>query len=211
LFSCNDRAGQPSLKQVLHPSANLAGYSNSDSTPFKVPAPYFTADRPTATEIRSALNNGVSAVGVTAKGRTYLVRDITSRNENSSGDKDYRAREGHITSAVDFAWQEFKARWLAAKQPFVADNPAQGQKPTKATNTPAMVEAIAFGVIDDLTSPKPLGKYDGPILAPDMIASMKASVVATKIPAGISLVANFIAVQHQLFFEGKFLETGEAY
>jgi hypothetical protein len=74
-----------------------------------------------------------------------------------------------------------------------------------------MVEAMIYSVIDDLTKSKPFGIYEGPILAPDKVAQMKKSVVATKITGGIYVVADLVAVEHLLKFEGKFSEVGGAY
>ena len=198
-------------QEVKHPSANVAGYTNTDNTIWHVPPPYLVADRPTATEIRADLNNGVSPIAVRPNGGTYLVRDVTSRSQNSSGDKDYRAREGHIYSAVSFAWQEFKSRYAAQKQPFVDDDPAEGQMPVARTTTPSSARSIMISVIDDLTGSKPLGRYDGPILAPSKRQKMIDGVVATKIPAGISISAELFAVEHNLKSETTIVEVGDAY
>jgi len=197
--------------QIAHPSKNLAGYTSTDNTSYAVPAPFDVNDRPTDTEIKVALNNGVSPIKTSANGRTSLVRQVTSRSESPTGDKDYRARSAHITSAVDFFWSVVETRWEAQKQEFVAGDPAEGELPTLNTTIPRSVAAMVKKVIDDLSGSKPLGIYNGPILAPDMRQKMKDSVIATKIPAGINVSSEVIAVQHLYKFEGEFLETGEAY
>jgi phage tail sheath gpL-like len=196
---------------VTHPSANMAGYTQSDNTIFNVPAPFVASDVPTTTELRTALNNGLSPISFASGGRPYIVRWITSRSINSVSAKDYKAREGHITTAIDFVWQEIKQRWEAQKQPFVAGNPVDGRLPTLRTTTPNFVRGMIINVVDTMTSSKPLGKYDGPVLAPDKIDQMVKSIVVTKITAGIAVQAEFLAVEHLLKFEGKFLEVGEAY
>lgn len=196
---------------IAHPSRNRAGYTQSDNTPYHVPPPYTPNDVPTATEIRTALNNGVSVITFGNGNRPILLRAITSRNFNDGGAKDYKAREHHITYAIDFVWSEIKARWEAQKQEFVAGDPQDGALPTLNTSTPSQLRGIIFNVINTMCSSKPLGRYDGPILAPDYKQQMKDSVVVSKIPAGLSVVAEFVAVQHLLKFEGKFLEVGEAY
>ena len=200
------------INQVAHPGANFAGYSNTDTTVYRMLPPFDIGDRPTATEIRADLNNGVSPIACTANGKPYLVRFITSRSiaaDNTS--HDYRARPGHVTSVLDFTWGVIKARWLTTKQPFVADDPAEGQKPTIKTSTPGYLKALIYNVIDDLASNKPLGKYDGPILAPDKVTQMKASVNTSRIAAGLTGAANFYAVEH--LYKGEFTlrETGESY
>jgi len=112
---------------------------------------------------------------------------------------------------VSFSWQQVKQRWEQTKQPFVADNPPEGAKPLVATTTPGDIAAQIRNIIDDLASNKPLGIYDGPILAPDKVTQMKASLVVGKFTAGISASVDFIAVEH--LYKGEFTirETGEAY
>lgn len=204
-------AGVKRSAEVAHPSANIAGYCASDNTPWQITAPALLADRPTATEIKADLNNGGSPIATRPNGKTYLVRDITTRSEVVAGDKDYKAREGHILSATTFGWQLFMGRYQAQKQPFVDDNAAAGQMPKARTTTPDSVRSIMIGVIDDLTSSKPLGIYDGPVLAPSKAGAMKASIVCTKIPAGITIRAELFAVEHNLKSETTFLEVGGAY
>jgi phage tail sheath gpL-like len=195
--------------QIAHPSANITDYSE-----LQLSDPFDKADRPTPTEIRSMLDNGVSPIGFTDNGSPYVVRHITNKSftiENAVELDDYRAREGHITSAMDFAWSIVKQRWNEQRQDFVADNPKDGQKPTANTTTPGMVEAMIRGIIDDLVSSNPLGRYNGPILAPDKADMMKASVKATKVTGGINVQADFVAVEHLLKFEGKFTDVSGAY
>lgn len=198
-------------QQIAQPGANFAGYTQTDNTLYSIPAPFTIGNRPTSTEIRLLLNNGVSPIAFRPNGTPYLVRFITSSNVNATGAKDYRARPGHVTSVVSFAWGQVKQRWEQTKQPFVSEDPAEGQKPTARTTTPLRINALIKSVIDDLTSSKPLGVYDGPILAPDKIEQMKNSVVVSKFTAGISAQVDFVAVEH--LYKGEFTirETGEAY
>jgi len=198
-------------QQVSQPAANFAGYQSSDSAVYQILAPFNVNDRPTTTEQRADLNNGVSPIAFRPDGKAYLVRFITSRCQNSAGDSDFRARPGHITSVIDFAWNLVKQRWLSTKQPFVSDNPIQGQSATARTTTPQQVAAMMKQVIDDLTGSTPLGQYQGPILAPDKITEMKGSIVAKKVTAGIAVSVDFYSVEH--LYKGEFTiqETGASY
>lgn len=198
-------------QEIAHPSANIAGYASTDNTVYQVPEPYNKNDRPTATEIRADLNNGVSPVAFTARGKPYLVRCVTMRSLNAQGNNDYRAREGHVTSAIDFAWDVIKARWESQKQPFVADDPVKGAKPLPKTSTPSQLKNLIFTVIDDLAGANPLGQYTGPILNPSKIDQMKNSVVVTRIPAGLSVSADLLAVEHNLKSEFVLREVSPAY
>jgi phage tail sheath gpL-like len=198
-------------QQISHPAANFAGYQNGDRTVYQMLTPFAVDDRPTTTEVRADLNNGISPISFSPSGKAYLVRFITTRNENQNANKDYRARPGHITSVIDFAWNLVKVRWESTKQPFVADNPKSGELPKAATTTPQIVDGMVRQVIDDLTNSTPLGVYQGPILAPDRISEMKSSLVVKKITAGISVSVDFYSVEH--LYKGEFTikETGAAY
>ncbi len=201
--------------QVAHPSANMTGYTtdSASGTRFNVPDPYDKTDRPTSTEIEQLLKDGITPIAFTPTGRAYIVRQITSRNVNAQSAKDYRASEGHITSAVDFFWSVLGQRYAEQRQPFVADDPAEGSKPLPKVDTPSVLRALASSVIDDLTGAAPLGLYEGPILdpSPDVIAAMKESIVVTRRTGGLSVAANIYAVQHNLFSEFSIRETGPAY
>jgi phage tail sheath gpL-like len=198
-------------QQVSQPAANFAGYQSTDSTVYQVLAPFSVNDRPSTVEIRADLNNGVSPIAFRPDGKAYLVRFITTRCRNDNNDPDYRARPGHITSVIDFAWNLVKQRWESTKQPFVADNPKEGESPKARTTTPQQVEGLMLQVINDLVASTPLGQYQGPILAPDKEAEMKKSIVATKMTAGISVSVDFYSVEH--LYKGEFTiqETGAAY
>lgn len=202
-------------QQVKHPSANFAGYQNSDNTVYNIPDPFTIANRPTATEIRGMLNNGVSPIAFSSKGKAYLVRHITNRALGATAGgvtpTDYRARSGHIPSAVHFAWALVRSKWESQKQPFVADDPKDGQLPTARTSTPSQAKGILLSVIAELTASKPLGIYDGPILAPDKVDLMKKSIVVTKITAGISASVDFYAAEHNYKAESTVRETSAAY
>lgn len=69
------------------------------ATHWKIPAPLSGA-APTRTEIKSALNNGLTPVGVTATGATYLVKRITTRCLNGAT-ADYRIRDAHKVTICD--------------------------------------------------------------------------------------------------------------
>lgn len=201
------------LEETKHPSASLTGYRTDANKGRKlpIPAPFLDADRPTATEIEADLANGGTPICFDVNGGAYLNRCITSYSEASAGVKDYRASEGHIPSAIDFAWETFANRHAEQKQPFVAGDPLAGQKPAAATMYPSTMVAIMSSVIDDLTSSNPLGRYTGPILAPDKIDVMKASLVSNKVAGGLTLAANLFAVEHYNVSETTIRETGPAY
>lgn len=67
---------------------------------WRVPAPQTRANWPTPTSIEAALNNGLTPIGVTTDGNTYIVRSITTRHKNGSN-FDYRVRDTTIVSVAD--------------------------------------------------------------------------------------------------------------
>lgn len=198
-------------KQIAYPAANLNGYASTDSSVYQIPAPFLKSDRPTPTEVIADLNNGICPIDFTTRGAPFLTRFITSRSLNAQGDSDYRAREGHVTKVIDFAWNVIKERWATQRQPNIANDPIEGAKPVPLTSTPGQLKSIIWSVIDDLAGPTPLGIYPGPILAPDRIDAMKASVQVTRSTAALVASADLEAVMHLLKSETTINETSPPY
>lgn len=200
-------------KQIVYPSDNFNGYTNTDSESYIVPAPYVKTDWPTAAEIVADLNNGICPISFDQSGRGTLVRFITSKSKNAAGVNDFRVREGHIPSAEFFAWQYMKSLWTATKQKNVAADPGTGQKPLPLFTYPKDVAALGRRVIDELTSAAPLGIYPSAILDPGSVDLMKKSIQATLTNvggAGIAYRGEFRAVQHLIKSEFQLSETSTA-
>ena len=198
-------------QEIAHPGANTNGTTSSDNVIYNVPKPYLTADYPTNNEIVADLNNGVSPISYTGD-RVVLERTIVSRSENSLGTKDYRAREGHIYSAITFVWAIARQRYESIRQPFADDDPTDGKPPPKLHTTPSSIRAMLEGLIDDMTSDNPLGKYDGAILKRSANAKMKKSITVVYDGAGgFPTSVDFQAGQHNIKWETKVHETGAAY
>lgn len=192
-------------KQIALASANLTDYGTNSGDIFKIPAPFLTTDRPTATEIRLALNNGVSPIGFGPFGAPFIIRQITSRCLIGSV-YDYRAREGHIPSATDFAWQTLRALYASQKQPFVAADLVDGERPTPKTTRPADVVTMAQ-LVTELLCDNP----GGPILDPGSRDFMKNSAECVDLPDGTSCRWKPIAARHNN--KGQFLleESSQPY
>jgi phage tail sheath gpL-like len=183
-------------QEMIHPCANINGYTNSDSTPFLIQPPYDIADRPSTTEMAADLNNGVTSFGFTPSGQAYIARQVTMYSwTGTSATKDYRCREGHIPSGTHYAWAELARRHAAVKQPFVADDQKKGTKPLGMTMTPSVMRRLALDVIDDLTGPFVNG---APVLdpSPAAIERMKASVNVTLLADGFGVTITFEVVRH---------------
>lgn len=201
------------VARLAYPGFNINGYANSDTSPYDVPRPYANTDEPTAAEIKTLLNNGVTPIAFSKIGAAYVVRFVTSRSFiPGTTTTDYRAREGHIPFAIDYAWESLLTRWLTTKQPNVAADLPKGAKPLPLTSYPADLRRLASSVIDDLAGSNPEGLFPGPILASDEVGNMKASIVTDGPTYGkLGLTANFVAVKHLIGSATKIRETSPAY
>ena len=185
-------AGTLGREEIAHPGANVNGLSTN------IPEPPTASAVPTRAEVVNALNNGLSVLEPSG-GSMRITRCITNQSLGATGNNDYRVREGHLPSVYDFAWDYFLGRMVASEQPFADNDPPDGAIPPASTTTPSLIKGVHDTAIRELTSSKPLGIYNGPILRPsaadDMIAN--SSVVFTGAGA-FSLTLNWEAVQHRI-------------
>lgn len=201
------------LQEDVYAAYNFAGYTNTDSTPYAVPDPFDKNDRPTTTEITTALNNGFIPIGFRPNGQSYVVRDITSANfTGSSTTKDYRQRPGHTPSVIFAAWAELRQRHLASKQPNIAADPPAGVKPIPGFTYPSAVASRIRSVISDLTSSNNFAHQDGKaLLDPSVIDEMNASISVVPLAAGFEASVVFQPVRHDYFDDFKIAQAGPAY
>lgn len=192
-------------KQIAHPSANLTDYGLGEGEIYNIPPPYVAADRPTESEIRADLNNGVTPIDWKMSGQGYVVRDITSRSLSGSFN-DYRVREGHIPSAIDYYWETLFVRYFTSKQDFIASDPPAGEPPLDNTTYPRDVVALHSKLVDDL-----IDFVGGPVLDPDYRDQMKSTFSVVRLTDGLSARGRPIASKHNN--KGQFLieEASEAY
>lgn len=184
-------------QEVAHPGASLVDYGLKDGQVLGIPDPFDKNDRPSYTEIKADLNNGVTPIAFLSNGTPYIVRHVTSKSLTNSVN-DYRARSGHIPSVVFYAWDIVEGEYRAQAQMFVANDPLEGEKPLSNVTYPRDVKAIFFKVIDDLIS-----NPGGPILDPSYRQEMKDSVEVVRLVDGISARWRPIAVKHNN--KGQFL------
>jgi phage tail sheath gpL-like len=197
-------------QEIAHPGAKLAGYTSTDSTPFYIPAPYSADSRPTTTEVRAALNNGITPITFDKFNRPIVVRHVTSRSLNASGATDYRARPGHIPSCMDYAWAELLTRVSnqMANMPFVGPDPQRGQKPLGGVMTPSIVGGIVGKVTTDLSGPWAGGS---PVLDPSALNDTLATIGVIPLNNGYSVKWNPISVRHMEKWQGRIEESSPAY
>lgn len=204
-------AGVRWLKRQAYPAASLTGYTNADGTPFLPPDPFNKSNRPTASEMSADLNNGVTPIEFTAQGVARLNRGITSYSLiPGTSTKDYRAREDHIPEVLDAAWEYLQLRWLTTRQDNITGDPPKGGRPLKGFNTPARMRSLVFSVIDVLSSTAcPFNNT--PILDPEAVDAMRASVYIEERPDGFGVSVDWQAARHDNKDDFLILQGGAAY
>ncbi len=206
-------AGVRWLKEQAYPAASLTRYANGDATPFFIPDPFDKSNRPSATEVIADLNNGVTPICFDANGSPLINRAATSYSVlPGTANKDYRARESHIPSAEDAAWEYLAVRWGAIAQPNVCGSLAVGAKPLAKFNTPDDMIKLIHSVIDVLSSNQ--SPYDNtPILdpTPSVVAAMKASIAVETRADGFGVSVDFEPVRHNNKQDFLINQGGPAY
>ncbi len=197
-------------QEIAYPAANINGYTATDNQIYRVPKPYLKADYPTATEIKTALNNGVSPLAY--NGRVYLVRFITTRSLNGAGSNDYKAREGHIPSVVHAYWATFASIYESRRQPNADSDPVGNAMPKSLTQTPSLIRDIHTELIEDFTGDRPQGVYPGPMLKPSAKQEMIDSIDVTYAGGGsFPQSLDLQVVEHNIKTGVKVRETGQSY
>lgn len=107
------------------------------------------ADRPIASEITSALNNGLTPVRTAADGATcVVVRAITTRSKDSAGRPDYSTLDVHKVDALDLLADQIESDFAREFTADPADPDAVGFKLANDTDAGEMPPP---GVVTPLT------------------------------------------------------------
>lgn len=134
------------------PRTNFAFFGADEQTSnyWKIPAPRDLTAWPTRPNFVSALNNGITPIGVDTRGKTYLVNRITTRSLNGST-ADYRIRDAHKVTVCDFFADDLQAKTVknfSGKK--IANDPAPGAPfPGPTVVTPTVYRSAVFKLIDD--------------------------------------------------------------
>lgn len=129
-----------------------AGYESSDAAhnydgnvvPGLYPH-YAVADIPTASELASALNNGITPLTSTNSGEVVCVRSITTKSQDGSGNPDYRVLDTHKVSVMDAIAEDWSVAFADRFAGFKASqDPADGESPPPNVATPALVKDLAY-------------------------------------------------------------------
>ena len=156
-----------------NPRTNWCNFGQDAQTSayWQLPASRVKSAWPSRTSIKSALNNGLSPVGVNTNGSTYLVNRITTRSLNGSVN-DYRIRAAHKVSLCDFFGEDLVAKTvLQFSGKRIADDPVQGQRPPgPQVVTPTIYKGAIFTLLTE---------YDGNDLI-DNLAAVKAGTIVQR-------------------------------
>lgn len=130
--------------EASDPAANLDGMDLATVLMQRAPA-----DRPTATEVEGALNNGITPVGASSSRPGYgaIVRSVTSRSL-ASGVPNYAVIDTAYVTVLDYCADRYRGRLTTdlAGAKLGADLP-NGQPASRAPNvtTPSIIEGMIYG------------------------------------------------------------------
>lgn len=145
-------AGIYALEEQGFPfTCNFDGYGNDNRTGaiWNIRAPRSGAS-PTAANFQSALNNGITPIGINANGSTYLVSRITARSLTASV-SDYRIRDAHKVTVEDrFADDWITKLVLQFGGMLIGDDPVAGERtPGARVATRRIVRAALAKLLRD--------------------------------------------------------------
>lgn len=170
-LAANQAAVVTKFELPPNPRTNFCNFGDDAKTApsWLVPAQRLKTAWPSRTSIKSALNNGLSPVGVNTNGSTKLVNRITTRSLNGSVN-DYRIRAAHKVTICDFFADDLLTKTvLQFSGKRIANDPAQGQRPPGPdTLTPKIYKGAIFTLLE---------VYDGNGLIQNMQAIKDGTVV----------------------------------
>ncbi|MRG98211.1 hypothetical protein [Polyangium spumosum] len=135
------------------PKLNFNFYGDGQNDQWRIKAP-LSGTAPTRSQIKAALNAGVTPIGVRTSGRTYLVKRITTRYKNGSV-VDYRIRDAHKVTVCDRYADDLQAKQAAQlRGSLLADDPKKNEPivsggSTNKVVTPRVVKALVDRLTDD--------------------------------------------------------------
>jgi phage tail sheath gpL-like len=133
------------------PRCNFAGFGNDELTSnyWHIKASRDSSAWPTRADIKSALNNGVSPIGLNSNGTTFLVNRVTTRSL-SGATADYRIRDPHKVTICDFFGDDIGAKTTLnfSGKKLASDPPKGARPPGPDVVTPGIWRGSIFGLID---------------------------------------------------------------
>lgn len=102
-----------------------------------------SADKPTFTELNSALNNGISPLDHDGS-LVSLVRNVTSRSQASGGAPDFAVIDVHYVEVADAIGDDVLVNFANTFADFKLDDDVEGTVPSPGVATPATIRDFIF-------------------------------------------------------------------
>lgn len=176
-------------REATNRAAYMAGYGLDE--PLDILPPPDATDRPTAAEIKTMLNGGVSPISFKGD-RPYFVWPITTKCLTNSI-ADYRSRPGHIPSVGFHLRDVMLIQWNAERQDYFADDPADGEIPFVNFTHKRDVRALIARVLRDLA-----GAGSQTVLDPGELDAMLSAIVVNLTSTGFACNFDYVPVKHLL-------------
>jgi phage tail sheath gpL-like len=104
-----------------------------------------SSERPSASELDSALNNGVTPFASTRSGEVFIVRSVTTKSQDPNAKPDFRVLDTHKVAVPDFIAEDIELQIGDTFSGFKASqDPPEGQTPPVGVVTPAMVKDLVY-------------------------------------------------------------------
>lgn len=137
------------------PRSNFCGFGNDAITSdyWLMPRPRLDSLLPSRSQIASALNNGVTPIGINPNGSTYLVDLITTRSLNGAIN-DYRIRDHHKVTICDFFGEDVLVKTILDHpgMRIMDDVPDGTPQPGPSVLTPKRYKSTIFKVLDSYSA-----------------------------------------------------------
>ena len=178
------------LSEISDPSTNYDSYGLKSGNNFSLKAPALVANWPVpATDFLTALNNGVTPIGVSDAGTAYIVRSVTTRSLNG-GTADYRARDTSVVTLADKFAGDAAAKIRNAPFSKITDDPidSNSKQPPAAFNTPKRTRMLIETLMRDYNN----NGWINPSQLQTMILGMATGVNSTN-PSRMDVATPFYA------------------
>lgn len=186
-LAANNTALYVSGESAREVRLSFSNFGKSETTRalWKIQAPRNGAG-PTRIQEKTALNNGLTTIGVEASGTTYLVKRITTKCLNGAL-PDYRIRDAHKVTVCDLFAEELKTKIASQFEGGVIGNDPkdQGQPlPGSKVLTPKrLINAIAK-LVDEFGKREMLQNIDE---IKSSVEAIRETVPATRMTARVQL------------------------
>jgi phage tail sheath gpL-like len=147
----------PSMLAAGHAARLAAGESTDTAHNFNgevIPGlkpHYLVSNRPTSTQLKSALNNGITPLASADDGSVYIVRSITTRSRDALANADYRVLDTCKVSVPDEAADRFELAFADRFSTFKASqDPDDGEPSAPGVVTPSMCRDLSFEITSQM-------------------------------------------------------------